>query len=64
MKALGKGFSASPFNTFTIRLRDAAKRGINLSGDVDSEVCQRLINTNLLQHIPWVTESVLYRVRG
>ncbi|XP_008387010.1 uncharacterized protein [Malus domestica] len=40
VKALGKGFSASPFNTFSIRLRDAAKRGINLSGDVDSEITE------------------------
>lgn len=41
MKALGRGFSASPFKTFTIQLKAAAKRGIHLSGDVESEVFQR-----------------------
>ncbi|GAU25199.1 hypothetical protein TSUD_150980 [Trifolium subterraneum] len=29
VKALGRGFSASPFNTFTIRLRDHMKGGIH-----------------------------------
>ncbi|KAK2400976.1 4'-phosphopantetheinyl transferase superfamily [Trifolium repens] len=30
VKALGRGFSASPFNTFTVRLRDQMKRGIHV----------------------------------
>ncbi|XP_070667658.1 uncharacterized protein [Malus domestica] len=40
VKALGKGFSASPFKTFTIRFRDAAKGGVDSSGDVDSEMSE------------------------
>lgn len=51
MKALGKGFSSAPFKTFTIRVRDAAKRGLHLSGDIDSEVCQRRKTEILLQHV-------------
>ncbi|KAL6145546.1 PREDICTED: L-aminoadipate-semialdehyde dehydrogenase-phosphopantetheinyl transferase [Fragaria vesca subsp. vesca] len=33
VKALGRGFSASPFKTFTIKLKAAAKRGIPESRD-------------------------------
>ncbi|XP_016652081.1 PREDICTED: L-aminoadipate-semialdehyde dehydrogenase-phosphopantetheinyl transferase-like [Prunus mume] len=40
VKALGKGFSSAPFKTFTIRVRDAAKRGLHLSGDIDSEISE------------------------
>ncbi|XP_050122931.1 uncharacterized protein LOC126600393 [Malus sylvestris] len=40
VKALGKGFSASPFKTFTIRFRDAAKGGVDSSGDVNSEISE------------------------
>lgn len=37
MKASGKGFSAAPFNTFTIQSKAGAKGGYNLC-----EVCIRL----------------------
>ncbi|XP_024629317.1 uncharacterized protein [Medicago truncatula] len=38
VKALGRGFSASPFNTFTIRLRDhVVKGGIHVPPDVISK---------------------------
>ncbi|KAL6273417.1 hypothetical protein ACE6H2_024109 [Prunus campanulata] len=40
VKALGKGFSSAPFKTFTIRVRDAAKRGLHLSGNIDSEISE------------------------
>ncbi|KAK9921309.1 hypothetical protein M0R45_029824 [Rubus argutus] len=40
VKALGRGFSASPFKTFTIQLKAAAKRGIYLSRDVESEISE------------------------
>ncbi|KAK2454744.1 4'-phosphopantetheinyl transferase superfamily [Trifolium repens] len=37
VKALGRGFSASPFNTFTVRLRDQMKRGIHVPPHVISK---------------------------
>ncbi|CAL5207409.1 unnamed protein product [Lathyrus oleraceus] len=37
VKALGRGFSASPFNTFTIRLRDHMKEGIHVLPHVISK---------------------------
>ncbi|KAL5067679.1 hypothetical protein RYX36_018566 [Vicia faba] len=37
VKALGTGFSASPFNTFTIRLRDHMKEGIHVLPHVISK---------------------------
>ncbi|KEH42009.1 4'-phosphopantetheinyl transferase [Medicago truncatula] len=37
VKALGRGFSASPFNTFTIRLRDHVKGGIHVPPHVISK---------------------------
>ncbi|XP_062005227.1 uncharacterized protein LOC133722355 [Rosa rugosa] len=40
VKALGRGFSASPFKTFTIRLKAAAKRGIPLSEELDSKISE------------------------
>lgn len=38
MKALGRGFSAAPFKTFTIRFK-APTRGNCLSTDIATEVC-------------------------
>ncbi|CAK8571377.1 unnamed protein product [Lathyrus sativus] len=37
VKALGRGFSASPFNTFTIRLKDHMKEGIHVLPHVISK---------------------------
>lgn len=50
MKAMGRGFSASPFKTFTIKLKAAATRGIPESRD--SKVCERLgtFYCNIVRH--------------
>ncbi|XP_050383602.1 uncharacterized protein LOC126800299 isoform X2 [Argentina anserina] len=40
VKALGRGFSASPFKTFTVRLKAAAKRGIPESRKLDSKMAE------------------------
>ncbi|XP_041027951.1 uncharacterized protein LOC121267913 [Juglans microcarpa x Juglans regia] len=46
VKALGKGFSAAPFKTFTIRFRTAAmERGIRLPGHSDSEIVNIGVDT-------------------
>lgn len=42
MKALGRGFSAAPFKTFTIHTRNATKGGSHLAEDLDSEVCHKI----------------------
>jgi hypothetical protein len=44
VKALGRGFSATPFKTFTIRFRTAMKGGIHLSRHRDSEVSKCTFN--------------------
>ncbi|XP_028784789.1 uncharacterized protein LOC114740745 isoform X2 [Neltuma alba] len=46
VKALGKGFSASPFNTFTVRLRDCLKKGICHSPHLISEVPKIIIESS------------------
>lgn len=50
MKALGKGFSAAPFNTFTIQSKAGTEGGYNLC-----KVCFRLkshsgINSMFIKH--------------
>ena len=48
MKALGRGFSAAPFNTFTIRFRPGTCKGEKqLSKDSDNKVV----------NMPWKYES-------
>ena len=43
MKALGRGFSAAPFNTFTIRFRPGiTKTESHLLKDTDNKVFDRL----------------------
>ncbi|KAK9290271.1 hypothetical protein L1049_008438 [Liquidambar formosana] len=39
VKALGRGFSAAPFKTFTIRFRPSTKGGFYVSGNCNSELC-------------------------
>ncbi|KDP37312.1 hypothetical protein JCGZ_06766 [Jatropha curcas] len=38
VKALGKGFSAAPFRTFTVHIKTATKGGSILADDVDHEI--------------------------
>lgn len=44
VKALGRGFSAAPFKTFTIRSRAASKGGSHVSETLDSEVWYQTSN--------------------
>ncbi|KAK4279072.1 hypothetical protein QN277_016829 [Acacia crassicarpa] len=46
VKALGKGFSASPFNTFTVRSRDYNKKGICHAPHLISEVPEIIIESS------------------
>lgn len=43
VKALGKGFSASPFKTFTVRLGDHVKGNIHAPPHMISKVCFALV---------------------
>ncbi|KAB1222588.1 4'-phosphopantetheinyl transferase [Morella rubra] len=45
VKALGRGFSAAPFKTFTIRFRAAMERAIHLSGHRDSEAFDIVVDS-------------------
>ncbi|KAI4348951.1 hypothetical protein L6164_009611 [Bauhinia variegata] len=45
VKALGKGFSASPFKTFTIRLRDHMEENIHLPLHMISEVPEIIVES-------------------
>ncbi|KAK4272710.1 hypothetical protein QN277_021227 [Acacia crassicarpa] len=46
VKALGKGFSASPFNTFTVRLRDSMEKGTCHASHLISEVPEIIIESS------------------
>lgn len=43
VKALGKGFSASPFKSFTVRLGDHVKGNIHTPPHMISKVCLDLV---------------------
>ncbi|KAJ7976138.1 4'-phosphopantetheinyl transferase [Quillaja saponaria] len=45
VKALGKGFSAAPFKTFTIQLSDPINQGIHLPWRLDSELPEIIIES-------------------
>ena len=44
MKALGRGFSAAPFKTFTIRIKNAFRTGFDHADDIESGVCHKILN--------------------
>ncbi|WCJ34291.1 4'-phosphopantetheinyl transferase superfamily [Euphorbia peplus] len=46
VKALGKGFSASPFKTFSIRVNTVTKRGIVLPQDLDIEASEIMVESS------------------
>ncbi|XP_042477673.1 uncharacterized protein LOC122059032 [Macadamia integrifolia] len=44
VKALGRGFSAAPFNTFTIRFRPTSNSGLHhVNGDSDSQASEIVV---------------------
>ncbi|XP_065855265.1 uncharacterized protein [Euphorbia lathyris] len=46
VKALGKGFSAAPFKTFSIRVKAATKRGIVLPQSLDNEASEITVESS------------------
>ncbi|KAJ4705277.1 4'-phosphopantetheinyl transferase [Melia azedarach] len=46
VKALGRGFSAAPFKTFTIRSRAASKGGSHVSETLDSEASEIVVESS------------------
>ena len=42
MKALGRGFSAAPFKTFTICIKNGFRRGFDHADDLASGVCHKI----------------------
>ncbi|KAL6998040.1 hypothetical protein U1Q18_008166 [Sarracenia purpurea var. burkii] len=45
VKALGRGFSGAPFKTFTIRDKSAAKGSFHLSGNINSEESEIIVDS-------------------
>ncbi|XP_043721630.1 uncharacterized protein LOC122669059 isoform X3 [Telopea speciosissima] len=43
VKALGRGFSSAPFNTFTIRFRPSSSSGLHVDGDSNSEASEIVV---------------------
>ncbi|KAI8563002.1 hypothetical protein RHMOL_Rhmol03G0080100 [Rhododendron molle] len=46
VKALGRGFSGAPFKTFTIRYQDATRGTCDLSGNLNSEASEIVVDSS------------------
>lgn len=46
VKALGRGFSAAPFKTFTIRIKNAFRRGFDHADDIESGASEVVVESS------------------